>query len=593
VQELLVAEAPARLPSPPPAGTPPVRAWPDFRLGYALLVPVLLVCLAPTGFLYDPLGYLDSNIYVGYFLHYTEHLPVFENYYKVSRLPWVLPGFAAYRAFGPVAAHYVLTVGSMAFALACLYLALRDIFDAGTALFGVALLGTCQWLHGVGGWNYHMTITIAYYLLTVLCLGRAARGSRPRCWYFLAGAALSLVVHTHLYMVVFVPGLVLHSWLTCRAADRKLSLLDALAALAGGLAATALLGIVNRATGGQFLFFMPQIDYVRRLSEQGNRWHQPLMSWLPGASWLVLPAAALLTCPLLWLSARRGLLERNRPQTLVIAGFQGQLVLATLAGCYYQFVKHQTVLDTGYQAIALLGPAILVLCGFVHTLRDRCARLGPHGLFAIALALLAVPFLVAQHRGAVPQWIAPIVLPGLLAAAGIAALAVARRSAWALAAGVALLGLSNAFIDYGWARAAFRDTFLFSIEADRFATRLDPTLTDIKYWYDTQEVVETSAGPLLTQGCFDNFVSTRMWNGNLLGGVPVPAIAEIQARHVTYFTRVAVLSTTTHKEDYCRRLTERFADLGMPLRREAEQEFRHEPLNLSIVVFRIQKPGSL
>jgi hypothetical protein len=589
--EMLAPAVQAPPPRPAPAADP--RRWPDLKIGYALLLPVLLACAAAPGFLYDPPGFLDSNVYVGYFLHHTEHLSLFEPYYKVSRLPWVFPGVAAYAALGPVAASYVLPLATLAFGLICLYLLLRDALDARTALFGVALLGTCRWFHGVGGWNYHMTATTCYYLLTVLCLVRAATGSRPRLWYFLAGAALSLTVHTHLFMAAFAPGLVVHYLLTRRPAGPwwKAVPRDTLLAAAGIVASTALLGAINKATGGRFQFYMPQIRYTLSLARGGNHWFVPASAWLPAAAFLVPPAVALVACPVTWLLGRPGGGEQGRARLLTIAGFQAQFVLAALVCCYYQFVKKQTILDHDYMAVCVLGPTILALCGFVYAVRDSWAHWGPHRVFAVTLALLAVPLLVSQHRGVVPMWVAPIVLPGLLGVAAALALLLARKTAWAFTAGVALLGLSNACAPWGQAGELYRDCFLFSIQADRFATRLDPTLVDIKYWYDTQETVETSAGTRLTCGYFDNFVSTRGWGGNLFGGPPPPAIPDIEAKHVGDFHRVAVLATTDHKEDYGQRMTERFAALGMPLSREAEQEFRNGQLAFSIVVYRIDRPA--
>jgi hypothetical protein len=567
----------------------------DCKWAYALLVPVLLACLAPADYLFDPPACLDSTMYVGYFLHYPEHLPLMDGYYKISRLPWVLPGVACYHAFGAFRGAYVLALATMAFGLLCLYLLLRHALDHYTALVGVALLGTCRLFHGVGGWNYHMGMAMDYYLLTVLCVVRAAASARPGRWYFLAGVALSLVIFTHLSMAMLAPGLAMQYVLSCRAAGRKLSPYDALAVAAGALAATALLAVVSASTGGDFRFFMPQVTYTLWLAGHGNPWYQPLAVWLPAAHWLALPAAALLACPLTWLLLGRPAAGPGRSRALAVAGFQAQLVLGVLAACYSQFVKHQTVLDNPYQAASLLGPGVLALSGLFYAVRQGWGAWTAHRGFAVALAALGLPLLAASHWSAVPpSVIAPAVLPAAFALAGVLCALGGRKSTAMLAAGLALLGLSNA-AQAPWSppesRARLnRAGFQFVLDAEPFASGLDPTLVDIKYWYDREETLQTPDGTVHTHRFFDSFVATRLWLGNLLGGAPVPAIPDLEAKHLGTSGRVAVLSNTRNKEDYCRRLAARFAELGLPLRREAESDFRHGRLEFSMVVFVARPP---
>jgi hypothetical protein len=569
----------------------------DCTWGYALLVPVLLACLAPADYFFDAPACLDSNMYVGYFLHYPDHLPLMDGYYKVSRLPWVLPGVACYRAFGAFRGSYVLALATMAFGLICLYVLLRHTLDQHTALVGVALLGTCRLFHGVGGWNYHMGMATDYYLLTVLCLVRAPASARAWRWYFLAGVALSLVVFTHLSMAMLAPGLAVQYVLSCRAAGRKLSTYDALAGGAGVLAATALLAVVSASTGGDFRFFIPQMTYTLWLAGHGNPWYQPLSAWLPAAHWLALPAAALLACPLIWPLIGRGAAGPGRSQVLVVAGFQAQLVLGVIACCYSQFVKHQTVLDNPYQAASLLGPGVLALSGLFYGVRQGWGAWTARRAFAVALATLGLPLLVASHWSAVPPaLVAPGVLPAAVAVAGVLCTLGGRKSTAVLAAGLALFGLSNA-AQSPWtvpenAARLNCEGFQFVLDAEPFASGLDPTLQDIKYWYDRDEMLTTPAGAVHTHRYFDSFVATRLWLGNLLGGSPVPPIRNLEAKHLGTSGRVAVLSKTRNKEDYCRRLAARFAELGLPLRREAERDFRHGRLEFSMVVFTVARPPS-
>jgi hypothetical protein len=569
----------------------------DWKVGYVLAVPVLLALFAAPDFFFDPPGWLDPFVYVGYFRHYAEHLPLFDEYYKASRLPWVLPGFVSFRLFGPVAGTYVLQLGTLSFGLACLYGALRDSLDAGAALLATALLGTCTWFHGSGGWNYHMGVTAAYFLAAVWCLNRAAAGGRAPAWYFLAGAALGLTVHTHLFMAAFGPGLVVHYVLSCRSAWRRLSLADVPAGLAGAAAVTGALCLVNRCSGGTWLFFLPQVQYTLALSRSGNYMHLPPGAWLPLASWLALPAAAVLSCPLAWLLGRPGAGGRG----LMVLSYQAQCLLAAGACCYCQFVKKQTILQPDYMAVALLGPAVLALAAFLHSVRDRFAGVSAHRVALVGLALFVVPLLAAFQIGrwlpggavrvpSVPvlrDW--PLLLPVALTVTGVAVIALRRRSAAGWLAGLALVSAGNVVIHRPAGNGMPREMLRFIAEADRFTTRLDPTLTDIKYWFDYQETIGTPGRPAKTFPLFDSYVATRGWMGNLLGGSPVPDAPRIEARHLAGVRRLGVLSATANQEKYVAGLRARLAELGYALRPQAERSFRHGCLDLTLGVYWVEK----
>jgi hypothetical protein len=555
------------------------------RLAYALIIPLLIACLSSQSFLYDPPGHLDSNIYLGYFLHYSDHLPVFEGYYKSGRLPWVLPGFIAYRVLGPVTASVVLPIATMMLVLVCLYLLIRDALDARTALLGVVLLGACTWFHGVGGWNYHMTAATGYYLAIVLCLNKAAPSPTPMRWYLASGIALALALHTFIFIAAFVPGLVVHSLLISPRDRRtvRLVMLAALSTVVGAVLTTVVLGAINRATGGRFLFFMPVVEIALWLAKK-NLWYQPPSIWLPRATYLTLPVAALVSCPLTWVFREPPPMKEAPSRTWMIAGFQVQLVWAVLICCYYQVVKHQTTLDYDYFGVVLLGPAVLSLCGFLYSVRSAWAKWSVHRIFAVAVAAIVGPFVVAGHCNWLPGWTGiPVVVPGVLACAGIVCLGAGRRRVAGLVTGLLLLGLANVESRQQPKGSLYRDAFLFNIEADQFSAGFDPTLTDIKYWFDAKG---TAPWPHV----FDSYVSTRVRDCNMVGGAPPVPLPELQAKHIGSSTQIAVLASTTEKEKQCRSITDRFASLGMPLEFRAERDFHHGEIEVSMTVYRILKP---
>ena len=72
----------------------------------------LAMSIVNVNWLFTPIGSIDPWVNVGYFLHYSD--PTFLNsYYKIARLSWIIPGFAAYQVFSPVVASYVLHVGCL------------------------------------------------------------------------------------------------------------------------------------------------------------------------------------------------------------------------------------------------------------------------------------------------------------------------------------------------------------------------------------------------------------------------------------------------------------------------------------------------
>jgi hypothetical protein len=96
-------------------------SWAGYRfiyLGAALvaLSPFLLL-LFNTEWFYDPLGWIDTYIFLGYFKHYLD--PTFFPYdYKIARLPWILIGYIFNLLLPIVAAQSLLHVLCLSAAIA-------------------------------------------------------------------------------------------------------------------------------------------------------------------------------------------------------------------------------------------------------------------------------------------------------------------------------------------------------------------------------------------------------------------------------------------------------------------------------------------
>src|SRR3954470_23708217 len=188
----------------------------DRLLLFPLLCPAALLLAANDGFGFDPPGFTDAFMYLGYFWHYPEHLWLFDDpvNYKISRLPWLLPGFVAHTLLAPIPAARVLAYCTLASAAGALYLHVRDTLrDRYAAAFASTMFACCTPLHGPGGWYYHTLAATGYYLWSCWLMTRAATAERRRAaWAAAAGACFAAAVHTHLFLMVFAPLLALLYW---------------------------------------------------------------------------------------------------------------------------------------------------------------------------------------------------------------------------------------------------------------------------------------------------------------------------------------------------------------------------------------------
>ena len=109
-----------------------------------------------------------------------------------------------------------------------------------------------------------------------------------------------------------------------------------------------MLAATNAATGGPWLFFLPQIEFAVNLTS-GNRWIVAPRAWIPVASHHLVIPCLILAAGVIWAVARR--FQRTRDDSLpsqfaVILVYQGFVVFGLMA--YLEFVARQTVLHPSY-----------------------------------------------------------------------------------------------------------------------------------------------------------------------------------------------------------------------------------------------------
>lgn len=277
-----------------PMDTPP----PDTRdrsKWVLLLLPVLLAALN-SNWMYSPAGYIDAWVYTGYFHHLIAFKSaLFPDLYYGSRLPWLLPGYLAYRFLSLYIANYVLHFTFYYAATFSFYYLLKRGFGRWNALIGTILFGTYPAFLAAIGWDYVDGAGITYNLLSLAFIARAAESRRRPLWLALAGAAGFAMVYTNLFLAAYLPfPVAFFLVLTNRRISRQLfkSMVELLVWFGGGAALlTVLLGAINYFLDGHFWFYAPSIKTFFSLSSKPNQWRIEGLSWVSKAYWLGIPAA--------------------------------------------------------------------------------------------------------------------------------------------------------------------------------------------------------------------------------------------------------------------------------------------------------------
>ena len=417
-------------------------------------IPLAFVAVTRGDWLLD-VGGEDNWIYIKYFSVWASAHPelrqIMDEHYKATRVPWILPGFLAYRfIFEPLTATYVLHLVVLIGGALAFWAGTRRLFGNGVALVTTLLLMAYPGFHGSGitrFWNYHGQINLVYYLLAMLCVVFGATSRRPIVWYAGAGAAMAACLFTGLTYVLVAPAfgafaLAVHPWISVR---RLLLMVGG--GLAGAVIGLALFGAANALAGGQFLFFWRQITYSFEWA--GNlapraAFFEWFPGWFKGAAWLGFPPLVALGFIFALVPLTRSV--ANRDQRWIVIGCWVQLLVAwgvLLLGEVYE----QAMVEIAYQYQMILGSAAYALAALVWVglMLDRRTVPGL-GVLALVVGLvlpqvLLQPDVRQQLRLALdPSTLVPI-LPSeywgtaLILVAGGVLLVIALRSRRVLAIG--------------------------------------------------------------------------------------------------------------------------------------------------------------
>jgi hypothetical protein len=355
----------------------------------------LLICcavLALYGLIHavvlNPVGYLDPWFYTGAFTNFAYLYGEFHWGYWVTRLPWIIPGIAANWIFSPLAAFFVLHIAFFVGGAFFAYLTLRRFFGSRVALVtGTTLMLTPLWFNAhstdyVDGPTMSFLFAATYFATTTSAPRR--RWVQLACAGFFAAAAFG----TQIFSAVLIAGIGLvyaSLWFRRGATVRREVVGDVGAAAAGATVLLVLCGIVSRAYGGEFLFFMP--SWRAGQSVDLSRWQRHGHAWmLQEPQLLIPPFIVVLSLTLLLQSRFRA--WRSDPSLRFAMGSAAFLAYLTALLGVWEFWFGGDFLEVNYYFSLFLVPTTLALGACLYCVGGRWLSWRSAG---IAIGLAAVP----------------------------------------------------------------------------------------------------------------------------------------------------------------------------------------------------------
>lgn len=409
--------------------------------------------------------------------------------YYGTRLPWILPGYVVHHFLEVMTAKYALHFGFYYLAVFPMYFLLKRAVGPRTALIGAILFGTHSAFLFAIGWDYMDGAGVTYDLLGLACMARAASARRPAPWIVLGGAAAMAMFYTNLFLISFMPCLLLlYLFLRYRATEEdRLRLLFASVLWfgAGVLAITIVLGIINYGIDGHFLFYNPSIGAALALVSHHNQWRPEGYVWLRTAYWLGIPFATGV-CSIFYLALRlrRRLTPRDAYGVIFAALFLfefGVLIAWHIwGGGGLQLVYYVSyLLPLMFLAIGcMLGTAMDEWTPRAYWMLVVCTA----GLFIFGLHFCETALTYKLQQAGV----AVLVLCAVL---GLMATVVFRKQRQVILA--ALAGLWLYQLGYsGLARPNphNRDTFLRMVDAEKIVwSHMEDEHGRVLFWYNAKE----------------------------------------------------------------------------------------------------------
>jgi hypothetical protein len=504
----------------------------DWNIGVIFLLPLFLLFFS-RAWLFTPAGSLDPWYYVGYFLQYPDHLPFFDGDYKISRLPWILKGYLAYKFFPPLAANYILHIGVFSIALLAFYLNVRCIFDRKVAIITSIVFGYYTHAHGSGGWDYHSVDALANYLLSLMCISFAAKGKHWKLWLFIAGGTFFSAVHDFIILLNYLPLAVLWYFFFNRKYAKNSLKTSLFLFILGGFLVTAFYGMVNYLTGGRFLFFLPQIFAAIWLSF-GNQWFTPFHEFAVSATWLVSPAIILAASLVLCI---KYFTNRKKSPVSEEAVFPLIYFICTVAVHIFWHLQGQNTLEPDYMAVYMVPAMFFALAGIYCYLFEN--REVAYGFFlpVFTISIFLIPLVFVSRSSVLGLTnslgnmlhinLTPVIISLALGFIAVALMIFQSKKSTTIFIVTMILSISNIFSGssianangyyYGNSCSFSQNAYLAIIDSNIILKKIDPAL-EMYFWYENNEMLNSGeiCGEINMSYVFDSLAATHLWPSRVI-----------------------------------------------------------------------------
>ena len=325
-----------------------------------LLLPVLVLWHRDDP-LFSPLWQTDPWFYLGYFRNLVNFKrDLFPDFYYGSRLSWILPGYVLHALFSPVVANAILHLAAHSVAVLSLFFIVRWTIGIRTAYLTAMTFSLHPWLWAATGWDHVNGGAIAYFLLAMALLTRAAVHGRT-INLILAGMAVAGSVYAHFFLIAFAPLLLIFylglttNWQFRPALHRALKLAGWMSL--GFVVFTAPISVINaKFVDGNPWFWSPSFKTAQTVV-QNYTWNESIWSDQKLVPWLWFVVAGTAVALFLLLSYFKTRTDRTSRASLL---FSIQLLLAAGLMASLQG-RGITLLGHYYYACYLLPFVFLVL----------------------------------------------------------------------------------------------------------------------------------------------------------------------------------------------------------------------------------------
>jgi hypothetical protein len=310
--------------------------------------------------LYNPFGTVDPWLYTALWTNFDQIYDAFPRTYYISRLPWILPGYALNAIFDARTAALVLHTTYFLGGGVLFYVLCRRWLGLVAAAMGyVALIGS-QMYFDAHRWDYQeggvLTYMIgAYAFLIVRTRSPLLRAASLAVGGFFAAAMVTTRIIDGAHLVglplLYVAVSADSSWATrLRQFSR-----DVAAFGAGAIALLVTCGLFAKAHGEEFLFFMPQVRVVR--STSGGYNHIPAHVWLPLSPYFWVPLFVMLFAAVVLVVGPKG----DRIARRFLGAAILWLTVEYVSFAAWQFLGSGWLFNLTYYFSSFLVPTILCL----------------------------------------------------------------------------------------------------------------------------------------------------------------------------------------------------------------------------------------